>query len=160
MIPFLFWSSAFTLFYIYFGYPILLWIWALVSPQPIRASLHFPSVSILMSVFNEEKLIAKKMENLLSLDYPGEKVEILIGSDGSTDKTEEILKHVAGKRVRFFSVTPRGGKPRMLNLLAHQAKGDILVFTDARQRIGPQAIRQLVKNFGDPSVGCVSGELF
>ena len=159
MIPFLFWSSALILFYIYFGYPILLWIWGLVSPKPIRASLQSPSVSILMSVFNEEEVIAKKMENLLSLDYPKEKMEILVGSDGSTDKAEEILKRTAGERVRFFSVTPRRGKPRMLNLLAQQAKGEILIFTDARQKIDSRAVRQLVKNFSDPSVGCVSGEL-
>ena len=82
MIPALFWSSAAILFYIYIGYPILLWIWALVASRPVQTSQAFPSVSILMSVFNEEGVIAKKMENLLLLDYPQEKIEILIGSDG------------------------------------------------------------------------------
>ena len=160
MTALLFRFSVSILFYIYFGYPILLWIWAKVSSRPVKTSQIFPSVSILMSVFNEETVMARKMENLLSLDYPGEQVEILVGSDGSTDGTEEILKRFAKERVRFFSVMPREGKPRMLNLLAHQAKGEILIFTDARQRIDSQAVQQLVKNFSDPSVGCVSGELF
>ena len=160
MTAFLFWLSASVLFYIYFGYPLLLWAWARFFPRPVASSRILPSVSILMSVFNEEKLVAKKMETLLSLEYPKEKLEILVGSDGSTDETAAILKRYEGKGTRVLPLKGRGGKPRTLNFLARQAKGEILVFTDARQRIDPQAVRCLAENFGDPTVGCVSGELF
>ncbi|MBI4436476.1 MAG: glycosyltransferase family 2 protein [Candidatus Omnitrophica bacterium] len=156
---FLFWVSATILFYIYLGYPLLLWIWAKYFPCPVRASEHLPSVSVLLSAFNEEKVIAKKMENLLSLDYPEDKLEIFVGSDGSTDNTASILAQYEGERVGLVVLNERGGKPRMLNGLAEQARGEILVFTDARQKIDRQAIRHLVRNFSDPAVGCVSGEL-
>jgi len=155
----LFWISAAVLCYIYFGYPLLLWIWAALFPRPVRASEYFPSVSILLSAFNEEKVIAKKMENLLSLDYPVEKLEVLVGSDGSTDHTAAILAEYKGEKVAVVALSERGGKPRMLNLLSQQAGGEILVFTDARQKIDREAIRYLVRNFSDPEIGCVSGEL-
>lgn len=156
---FLFWLSATVLFYIYVGYPALLWVWSACFPRPVRASHDLPTVSVLLPAFNEEKVIARKMENLLSLDYPMEKLEILVGSDGSTDDTVKILSRHAGEKVKLISRQERGGKPGMLNLLAEKAKGELLVFTDARQRIDRKAIGHLVKNFSDPTVGCVSGEL-
>lgn len=156
---FLFWFSIFILFYIYFGYPLFLWGWVRLFPRVPQTSPEKPTVSILLSVFNEEKVIGKKIENLLSLDYPKEKLEILVGSDGSTDGTASILKHYAKQVIVEFS-QEREGKARMLNHLAQKAKGEILVFTDARQRIGREAIHSLVRHFGDPKVGGVSGELF
>lgn len=118
-----------------------------------------PTVSILLSAYNEEKRMARKMENLLSLDYPERKLEILVGSDGSTDQTPPILERYRGKRVRVFSSAERRGKPAMLNQLVRSAKGEILLFTDARQEIERKAVRNLVRNFGDPKVGGASGEL-
>jgi len=155
----LFWVSATLLFYIYFGYPLLLWLLSKVVAKPVRPAEILPSVSVLLSAFNEEKVLVQKVENLLSLDYPKDRLEILVGSDGSTDRTIEILKWYQGHGVQLHVEETRGGKPRMLNLLAKEAKGDILVLTDARQRIDRQAVRELVKNFNDPTVGCVSGEL-
>ena len=155
----LFWISATILFYIYLGYPLLLWVWAKFFPRPVERSNAFPSVSILLSAYNEEKVIARKMENLLALDYPRDKLEILVGSDGSNDSTASILARYEGEKVGVVALNERGGKPRMLNSLAQQARGEILVFTDARQKIDREAIRHLVQNFSDPKVGCVSGEL-
>ena len=155
----IFWFSTVVLFYIYLGYPLLLWVASRTFPRPVRTSPYFPTVSILLSAFNEEKVIAQKIENLLTLDYPEEKLEILVGSDGSTDNTAKILSRVQQEKVKVVSLKERGGKPRMLNLLAAQAKGEVLIFTDARQRIEKSALRHLVKNFSDPAVGCVSGEL-
>ena len=155
----LFWFSAAVLFYVYLGYPLLLWIASSLSPKPTKRAPVEPTVSILLSVFNEEAVLPEKLENLLCLDYPREKREILVGSDGSTDRTEAIVKGYEKKGVRLVASSPRAGKPRMLNRLARQATGDVLVFTDARQTLDPKAIRFLVENFADPSVGCVSGEL-
>ncbi len=155
----LFWFSIFILFYIYFGYPLLLWFWAKLFPRPVRVSQRFPTVSIVLSAFNEEKTIKEKLENLLSLNYPSEKLEIVVGSDGSTDRTASLLKQYEGKKVKVLIAHERGGKPRMLNRLVREARGEILVFTDARQKIASSGIRHLVKNFNDPVVGCVSGEL-
>ncbi|MFH1858001.1 MAG: glycosyltransferase family 2 protein, partial [Candidatus Omnitrophota bacterium] len=155
----IFWISAAFLFYVYLGYPFLLWILP-KKPSHSDRENDFPVVSVVVSAFNEEAVIAKKMENLLSLDYPKDKIEILVGSDGSTDETEKIVASYAGKGVRLLVSAERKGKARMLNQLAEQAKGEILVFTDARQRIDSGAVRELVKRFADPKVGCASGELF
>ncbi len=155
----LFWFSVFILIYIYIGYPALLGVGSRFFRKPVRKGAVFPTVSVLLSAYNEEKVIQRKMENLLSLDYPDEKIEILAGSDGSTDETPSILRSYAGEHVHLVIQTERKGKAKMLNALFQKAKGEILVLTDARQRIDRQAIRRLVRNFNDPKVGCASGEL-
>ncbi len=121
-------------------------------------------VSVVMSVWNERDVIARKLENLLSLDYPGP-AEILIGSDGSTDGTNQIIAGSMNERqndkveIKFFPFQNRQGKMSVLNQLIASAKNEILVFTDARQQLAVDAVRQLVDNFHDQAVGCVSGEL-
>jgi cellulose synthase/poly-beta-1,6-N-acetylglucosamine synthase-like glycosyltransferase len=119
----------------------------------------YPEVSILVSAHNEEKNIEKKIISLLALDYPEERLEILIGSDGSTDRTNEIVAKFINGKIRLYVQNQRSGKPGMLNMLVKEAKGEILVFTDARQRLDKDSLKELVKNFGDARVGSVSSAL-
>ena len=135
----------------------------LISPFLKRRRIRKPAepfVSVILSAFNEEKSIEQKLLNLLELDYPEEKLEILIGSDGGSDATDEIVSRFSSPRVRFFRFVKNFGKPSVLASLIHEARGSILVFTDARQELDPRSVRALVENFGDPEIGCVSGELY
>ncbi|MFA5087600.1 MAG: glycosyltransferase family 2 protein [Candidatus Omnitrophota bacterium] len=125
-----------------------------VLRQPVE-----PTVSVIISVWNEEDVLARKMRNLLDLDYPKGKVEILIGSDGSTDRTNEIMRGFGDERIRFWESDARRGKMAVINTLAAQARHELIVFTDARQVFAADTIRALAANFADPQVGCVSGEL-
>jgi cellulose synthase/poly-beta-1,6-N-acetylglucosamine synthase-like glycosyltransferase len=120
---------------------------------------YLPSVSVLIAAFNEEKNIAAKIKNLSELNYPADRLEVLIGSDGSRDGTDNILSELAGGKVRFFRFVANRGKPRVLNDLVKESSGEALVFTDARQEFDKDAVLALVQNFNDPRVGAVSGEL-
>ena len=155
----LFWISLLLVFYTYVGYPMVLFVASLFLRKEIRKRRSEPRVSVILSAFNEEKWIQKKLENLLQLDYPHEKLEILIGSDGASDGTDQIISHCRSPRVRFFRFVRNFGKPYVLNALLQEANGSIVVFTDVRQEFDPRAIRELVANFEDPAIGCVSGEL-
>ena len=156
---FLFWSFLGLIVYCYFGYPFLLSLVAKVGPKKIRKSGFQPNVSIVISVCNEEDVIEAKLRNFLSLDYPKGKLQIIIGSDGSSDRTNEIIKKFSDPRIQFFEFTTRQGKIKILNQLIQKVKDEVVVFTDARQILAQDAIRELVKNFADPQIGCVSGEL-
>ena len=157
---FIFWTSLILIFYTYIGYPALLFLVSLFFERPVKKRRCEPRVSIILSAFNEEGYIERKLLNLLELDYSPEKLEILVGSDGCSDKTDEILTRFHSQRVRFFRFVKNLGKPHVLKALVAEANGSILVFTDARQEFDRQAIRALVANFEDSEVGCVSGELF
>lgn len=160
-----FWLLFLLIFYCYLAYPLLLAVVARLAPKPVRKGAHEPRVSVVLSVWNEEDVIERKMRNLLSLDYPREKIEFWIGSDGSTDQTEEILANIRDPRVHTIANSQRQGKMATLNVLVDAARrntpagDDIIVFTDARQEFEQNAITKLVSNFADPAVGCVSGEL-
>ncbi|MGB9234637.1 MAG: glycosyltransferase family 2 protein [Terriglobales bacterium] len=156
----LFWISAATIGYSYLGYPLWLWLRSRWAPRPVRRGANEPSVSAVMVVRNEETAIARKLENLLALDYPGGKLEIVIVSDGSNDGTAEVLGRFAGDpRVRTIMKSASQGKAAGLNDAMQSVRGDVLLFTDVRQQIEPCALRFLVENFGDPEVGVASGEL-
>jgi biofilm PGA synthesis N-glycosyltransferase PgaC len=141
--------------YVIVGYPLLLAILAKWRTRPISRAPIDPSVSILLPVHNGERWLAQKLDTLLELDYPRELVDILVISDGSTDATVRIA--------RTYPVTllelPRGGKAVALNCAMEQARGEILFFTDVRQKIDSQALRRLVDCFADPRVGVATGEL-
>jgi len=144
--------------YILLGYPVLLRAWRRFGP-PIRKDLEFrTTVSVLLAVYNGQDFVGKKLDNLLSLDYPSNLLDIVVVSDGSTDATDSIVRSYADRNVRLVCV-PRGGKPAALNAAMDHATGEILLFVDVRQIFDPQALRQLVANFADPSVGAVTGEL-
>lgn len=153
----LFWVFAGLLFYTYLGYPLLL---ALVSPWfPRRAPApdFTPSLSILLAAYNEAANIGRKIDQTLKLDYPPGKMEILVLSDCSTDGTDEIVQAVADPRVRLIRIEKRGGKTNAQNIGVLQAKGEILIFSDATTVYHPMALRYLASNYRDPSVGAVSG---
>ena len=142
--------------YVYCGYPVMLRSGLLGRRKPIHRAVIEPSVSVVIPAYNEETVIREKIEHLLSLDYPKQKVEILVGSDGSTDQTVNIVREYAARGVRLIARTDQGGKSTMQNVLMKEAKGELVVFTDADCYPGPSALRRLVENFGDPSVGLVS----
>lgn len=112
-----------------------------------------------MAVHNEEKYLEQKLQNLLQLDYPADLMEALVVSDGSTDRTNDILRNFVDSRLRAIFLPVPGGKAEALNHAIEAANGDIVVFMDARQRVATDSIRKLVESFADPAVGCVSGAL-
>ena len=156
----LFWIAAGFIVYVYLGYPCWLWIRQRLHSAPVQRAGVAPSISIVMVVRNEAGVVDAKLRNLLALDYPAEKLEIVVVSDASTDDTNEILTHYAKNyAVKFIPVPGRAGKAAGLNHAIAAAHGEIVVFTDARQNFESSAVRLLLENFADPTVGCASGEL-
>jgi biofilm PGA synthesis N-glycosyltransferase PgaC len=156
----LFWLAASVIGYSYLGYPVWLWLRSRWSPRPVRRGSCEPAVSAVMVVRNEEAVIARKLDNLLTLDYPPEKLEVVVVSDGSTDGTAAILRdYERDPRVRTVMKPVSQGKAAGLNDAFVAAHGDVLLFTDARQQIEHQALRLLMENFADPEIGAASGEL-
>jgi poly-beta-1,6-N-acetyl-D-glucosamine synthase len=161
---FVFWFAAALVGYSYVGYPAWLWLRSRWSPRPVRRGSTTPAVSAVMVVRNEEAVIAQKIDNLLALDYPQQKLEVIVVSDGSTDATPAILSEYANNsgmpaRVRILLKPASEGKAAGLNDGIRMAKGEILFFTDARQHVEPSALRFLIENFSDTNVGVASGEL-
>lgn len=154
----LFWTAAVLIFYTLVGYPALLWLLAQLRNRlhqriPIR-----PTVSIVITAHNEETLIGGKITNSLGLNYPPEKREIIVVSDGSADGTAAIAGSFAAQGVRLIDLPERRGK-QYAQLQARDASaGEILVFTDAGTQLPPEALEEIVSNFADPAVGCVSSE--
>jgi poly-beta-1,6-N-acetyl-D-glucosamine synthase len=161
---YVFWFAAALVGYSYMGYPVWLWLRGRWSPRPVRRGSSLPSVSAVMVVRNEEAVIADKLENLMGLDYPADKFEIVVVSDGSSDRTPAILAEYADDprptaRVQTLIKPSSNGKAAGLNDAIQRATGEVLFFTDARQHIESGALRLLVENFSDPEVGAASGEL-
>jgi len=158
---FVFWIAAALIGYSYLGYPVWLWLRSRWSPRPVRRGFvectAAPAVSAVMVVRNEEATIARKLENLLTLDYPQDRLEVVVVSDGSSDRTPAILADYA--RIRTLIKPVSQGKAAGLNDAVKLATGDVLLFTDARQQIESGALRLLIENFADPDVGAASGEL-
>jgi cellulose synthase/poly-beta-1,6-N-acetylglucosamine synthase-like glycosyltransferase len=155
---FLFWLGIFWLAYVYLGYPALLWLLGLLRPLRINTfDIYLPKVSVLISARNEEKDIGWKIAETLAWDYPQERLEVLVASDASEDRTDEILSKVRDPRFRFLRLNERRGKNEALNRLNELAHGDLLFFTDANSHIEPQSLRKMVQHFADPRVGCVTG---
>jgi cellulose synthase/poly-beta-1,6-N-acetylglucosamine synthase-like glycosyltransferase len=156
---FTFWFFICLIVYCYFGYPILLVLVSSLYSRPVFKKDITPKISIVISVWNEHDVIRQKISNLLALQYPSDHMEILIGSDGSDDGTNDIIRSFKDKRIRFLERKDRRGKMAVLNELVSMARHEIIVFNDARQELPEDAISKLVSNFADPNVGCVSGEL-
>src|SRR5439155_26889699 len=155
-----FWGAAGLIAYTYLGYAGWLWLRSRWRPQPVRLGTFTPFISIVLIVRNEATVLSGKLRNLMELNYPEDLYEIVVVSDGSTDDTNQILSHHAqDARVRVIVNSQPGGKAAGLNEAVQVARGEIVVFTDARHRIEPDAARPLLQNFADPNVGCDSGEL-
>lgn len=152
----MFWGSLALLVYPYAGYPLLVALLAVLFPRLKSDPERLPSVSVLIAAYNEQASIGGKVRELLESDYPPEKLQVVVVSDGSTDLTDEIMRALSGPRVHFYRL-PRGGKTAAQNFGVTQCSGEIVVFSDATARYEPDAIRQLVALYADPRVGAVSG---
>ena len=155
----LFWLSSSLILFTYVGYPIYIYCRAKLWSRPILRADIFPKVTIVVAVRNEEKNLPGKLINLAELDYPAEMVDVVVVSDDSTDQTNQIIAAWQDSRHRAVILPTHQGKASALNHGAAEARGEIICFTDARQTIASDALKSLVANFADPSVGCVSGEL-
>jgi hypothetical protein len=151
----LFWFLVGGVFWTYLGYPCLLVVLALVSRRRLVSAPIEPTVTLIISAYNEQKHIGQKLANSLSLDYPREKLEIIVASDCSTDLTHDIVRQFQDRGVKLVILARRGGKTAAQNAAVAEARGEILVFTDATTLLQADAIRQLVKGFADPYVGCI-----
>jgi cellulose synthase/poly-beta-1,6-N-acetylglucosamine synthase-like glycosyltransferase len=155
-----FWGATGLIAYTYLGYAGWLWLRSRWRPQPVRTGTFTPFISIVMIVRNEASVLPGKLQNLMELNYPENLLELVVVSDGSTDSTDEILSQYAqDPRVRVILNSQARGKAAGLNDAIEVARGEIVVFTDARQKIESQAVQLLLENFSDPDVGCASGEL-
>jgi len=154
----LFWCSGAWLLYVYAGYPFSLWVLAVMRPfRPGEDEHALPRVSVLISARNEEKDIETKVHETLAWDYPADFLQLLIASDSSEDRTDEILARIADPRLTVMRMGRRVGKNEALNRLAVKATGDILFFTDANSHIPSDCLRKMVRHFADSRVGCVTG---
>ena len=151
-----FWICLAVCVYIYFGYPALLWLVSTFRSRPVREGEVTPTVTFLIAAFNEERLIGRKIENTLALDYPVEKIEVLVVSNGSTDATESIVREWNDPRVKLISL-PQPGKMAAVNEGARAATGDILIITDADFFLDRHSLREITRKFADPQVGGVCG---
>lgn len=155
----LFWIALVLLGYTYAGYPVIAWLLARVRPRVVLRRDQQPSVTLIIVARNGEASIDDKLGNCLTLDYPHDQLDVVLVSDGSTDGMVARARGFESPRVEIVDCLRHRGKAACLNEAVARASGDILVFTDIRQRLDPKAIRHLVMNFADEKVGAVSGEL-
>ncbi len=172
MAELVFWCAAVLLVHTYFLYPVMLFVLdgmaqVLHNVRYMRSGANrrrdeqpseLPRVSLVVAAYNEASCIEAKLRNSLALDYPAERFEVLIGSDGSSDGTDELVQRCTDERVKL-SAAPRGGKTSVLNRCIPVARGDIVLLSDANTMIEPEAVKRLVRHFEDPEVGAVCGQL-
>jgi cellulose synthase/poly-beta-1,6-N-acetylglucosamine synthase-like glycosyltransferase len=153
-----FWASVAIVVYAYAGYGACVALLARLRPRPPRAGDITPIVSFIIPCHNEAGWIAEKLENTLALDYPSENLEILVVADGCDDGTETLVERFADRGVRCLVQPVRAGKEAAMQFAAREARGDVLLFTDANARLNMGALRAMTRWFADPDVGCVAGE--
>ncbi|WP_224981918.1 glycosyltransferase family 2 protein [Geomonas agri] len=154
--PFLLFTCIFLTFYAYFGYPLSLFLLSLFRCREVQKSMITPAITFIITAFNEEKRIREKLANTLALDYPPELLQVVVASDGSTDRTNEIVREYAARGVLLLEVTARGGKENAQKEAVAIAQGEILVFSDVATMIEAGSLHRMMANFADPSIGCVS----
>jgi len=156
---FVFWCSLFEVFWAYIGYPVSLSFIKIIINKRIHTydenKEYTPKISLIITAHNEEKRIQAKIRNTIQLDYPKDKFEIIVASDGSTDRTNNIVK---GYNVKLLEISERSGKEKAQKRAIQEATGEILIFSDVSTILEPKGIKEIVKNFADPRVGCVSSE--
>ncbi|MFC1632014.1 glycosyltransferase family 2 protein [Candidatus Omnitrophota bacterium] len=154
----LFWIAFLVILYTYIGYPLLLMFFVrLKQRETLRDDGFVPSLSLIIAAHNEEKVIGRKIEKTLELNYPKKKLEVIIASDASEDRTDEIVQGFSKEGVVLVRQHQRRGKTAAQNLAVGVAKGEILVFSDATTVFKKDALKKLVRHFINPSVGCVAG---
>jgi poly-beta-1,6-N-acetyl-D-glucosamine synthase len=159
--------SLIFIVYTYIGYPLIIWCVSNLIKKPVQKRLlsEWPIVAVIIAAKNEENKIRKRILNLIQQDYPEDKLQILVVSDGSTDSTANIVRDLAKEKcihsinLRVIECHPSAGKPTALNKGVELTLGEFIVFADARQTFSKNAIKNLISNFSDSNVGCVSGEL-
>jgi poly-beta-1,6-N-acetyl-D-glucosamine synthase len=152
-------GSIAVLGYTYLVYPLLLAVWARYGKIPVHKAEATPSVTVVIAVWNEALRIKDRLADCLAQDYPEQCLNIVVVSDGSTDGSAEVVKSIGSSRIKLLALEKRMGKAVALNHGMMVADGEIVVYTDARQKFSPTAVRELVQNFIDPTVGAVTGEL-
>ena len=153
-----FWGSIIGVFYAYFGYPLSLLLIGMLRGRRVDKKPIEPSVTLIITAYNEEKRIESKLLNTLKIDYPPAKLEIIVASDGSTDKTNDIVRRYSQEGIKLLAFDKRRGKEFAQKDAVASAMGDVLVFTDVATQLRASGLREIVGNFSDPSVGCVSSE--
>ncbi len=160
MLEIIFFFFVFIILYVYFGYPLIILMIAAINKKTVQKNEEFkPTVSLIIAAYNEQDIIEEKLNNSLLLDYPKDKFEIVVFSDASTDRTDEIVEQYQDKGIVFIQLSERRGKTAGQNLAVDYANGEIIIFSDANALYREEAIRKIVRNFSDRSVGCVCGEL-
>jgi cellulose synthase/poly-beta-1,6-N-acetylglucosamine synthase-like glycosyltransferase len=159
MVEILFWVSLIIVLYVYIGYLIIAAGIAIFLNRGVIKGFENPFVTVLIAAFNEQEVIEETIQNKLNQNYPKDRLEILVVSDSSSDKTDDIVRSIKDRRVRIIRQEPRAGKTSALNLAVPQAKGEIVIFSDANSLYAPNTIQRLVRNFSDPSVGYVTGKM-
>ena len=160
-IKIIFFTSLCLVFYIYVGYPLVVKLLSKKKSLIVKNAVELPTVSVLIPAFNEEKHIEATILNKIALEYPRDKIEVIVVSDGSTDSTDAIVENLAAKSdipIKIYR-QPRKGKTAGLNLVVPKASGDILIFSDAKSLYSQNALEKLVQNFSDPAVGYVTGKM-
>ncbi|MCA1612929.1 MAG: glycosyltransferase family 2 protein [Acidobacteria bacterium] len=155
----IFWLSVAALCYTYVGYPLLLEVVSRLRTRPVRRGACAPTVSVIITAYNEERDLAAKLENTLALDYPQDKLEVIVASDCSSDRTDEIARSFAARGVRLHRQAERRGKTAAQNAAVEISRGEIALFSDATTLYRPDVLRVMMPDFADPQVGCVAGRL-
>ena len=155
----IFWASATALVYTYAGYPALIALISALRPRKVMRGNFTPSLTIIITAYNEERALAAKLGNTLALDYPRELTEIIVASDCSNDRTDEIVQSFHSQGVILHRQPQRLGKTAAQNAAVEKARGEIIVFSDATSLYETDALRTIVRNFADATVGCVGGRL-
>lgn len=162
MMAWVFWSCAVLFTYVYAGYPLVMAVWSAFCSRdrPRGAGAEpLPTVSVIVAAYNEAFYIVDKVANALDLDYPADRLQVIVVSDGSDDGTSELVRAMSDPRLKFLEVRPRRGKANALNTALEHATGDVLVFTDANVLLDAGAVRRLAAHFRDPGCGCVTGRV-
>lgn len=157
MIAKLFWFCTTTILYTYLGYPLLLTLLARTRSTCRMESSNLPLVTVLIAAYNEQDMIGQKLENTLALDYPIDKLQILVAADGSSDWTKEIILSYRDRGVELSYSPSRRGKMAAINRAMSLARGDVVLFSDANNFYRPDVLKELVRSFGDPTVGAATG---
>lgn len=157
-IEIVFWLAIAQVFYVYLGYPVLLALLRVIIRRPVDKKPYYPLVSLLIPAYNEARVIREKIVNSLAIDYPQDRIEIVVASDGSTDGTAEAAQEfTSDPRVRLFAFPKNRGKISAMNDVFPQLKGEFVVFSDASAMLEPDAVGEIIQNFHDPKIGAVSG---
>jgi poly-beta-1,6-N-acetyl-D-glucosamine synthase len=153
----LFWIAVILIGYHLIKYPILLAIWARIHPKPVKKGEFFPRITVIIPAYNEGGVIQEKIYSILNSRYPPDCLEIIVVEDGSTDQTAQKVLDIQDRRVHLNHSAVRGGKMAAINRAVQQSTSSFLVFTDANAMLLPETLQNLLSNFADPEVGCVTG---